>query len=132
MPSSVALSAKRLAGLDVLGAVVSFACLGLIIPSLQTYFGMQAQAWYLLAAIAAVLLAHSLYCYLSQRTDHRALLRIAISNLAYMAVSTLILCLFWNELTFWGRGYLLLEKVILAGIVFVEWRYFHTHQFVAS
>ena len=109
--------------LDGLGAVVSCLFLGLVLPALQPYIGMPLFVLYGLAALAFSFALYSLSCYyFADHNNPKWLLGIITLNLSYCLLSLILLMRFWGLLTPFGATYFIAEKLIVLGIVSLEWR----------
>lgn len=109
--------------LDGLGAVVSCLCLGAVLPAVQSWIGMPTAVLHGLALVAGSFALYSLSCFFFANHDKpRWLLGIIALNLAYCFLSLALLCLFWSDLTTLGVLYFAAEKLIVLGIVLLEWK----------
>ncbi len=109
--------------LDGLGAVTSCLCLGLLLPALQEHIGMPLPVLHGLASLAALFAIYSLSCYRFADHDQPRWLTIIIGlNLAYCLLSLVLMVKFASLLTVWGFAYFLGEKLVVLGIVSLEWR----------
>jgi hypothetical protein len=112
---------------DGLGAVVSALSLGLVLPAFQNLIGMPKGVLYLLACLAVGLAIFSLSRFFFADHDNPIWLKLVIiGNLSYCALSAFFLVTYFQQLTYLGLTYFILEKVIVLGIVFLEARFLKT------
>lgn len=108
---------------DGLGAVVSALSLGVVLPAFQPSIGMPLAVLHFLAALAAGFSVYSLSVFRFADHSKPLWLRIIIAaNLSYCALSLTLVVNYFAQLTALGLSYFLLEKVIVLGIVGLEWR----------
>ncbi len=109
--------------LDGLGALLSAVCLGIVLPGFPDIFGAPQGTLYLLAGVACLFAAYSLTCYFAAPVKWRP-------YLAVIATANTLYSLFTIRLVFWagqdlplpGAIYFVLELIVLAGLIFLEWR----------
>jgi len=107
--------------LDGLGAVLSAACLGLVLAHFPDTFGASPDMLYLLAGMAGVFAVYSLACYFLAPIRWRPyLVGIAIANTLYGFFTIWLVFGGDANLTLWGRTYFVLELIVLAGLIFLE------------
>jgi len=115
------LTRNRVFFIDALGAVLSAAMLGIVLPRFTPVFGMPVYVLYPLAAAAACFAFYSLACQLLKPNRWQIFLRIVASlNLAYCLISMTLMYFFWGSLTVWGVFYFLLEKIVVLLLAYGE------------
>jgi len=108
--------------LDGVGALITTSMLLVILDLLNNYFGMPVEALVWLIIIAGCFAAYSFSCYLFLKRDWWTFLKIiAIANASYCAITSVILILFWNELTLLGMAYFIGEIILVLVLVRLEW-----------
>lgn len=114
---------KTLFLLDGLGALLSCAMLGLVLPGFEQFFGMPHRALYPLAAIAGLFCLYSLGCFFSMPARWRSFLKtIAVANLAYCGLTAGAVVCWRRELTLAGFAYFFVEMAIIVVLARIEWR----------
>lgn len=121
--SKISIAPKHLFLFDSLGALLSAILLGVILPSLQPFFGMPYNVLYGLAALAGLFAVYSFWNYRWFKENWRPYLRgIAIVNLLYCGLTAALVIYFRQELTKWGFLYFLLEMVVIFVLVMFEFK----------
>ncbi len=114
--------------LDGSGALLSSACLGLILTKFQAHIGMPAGVLSLLLLLALCFSVYSLTRYrFAQLSTSFWLKALIAGNLFYCLLSATFLVICWTSLTPLGIGYFVLEKAVVLGIVFLEARVLKKH-----
>lgn len=109
--------------MDGLGALLSMVMLGGVLVRFEAEFGMPKTVLFWLASAAAVFAVYSLSCSFFLPANWRPLLRIILfSNAAYAVISAALVVCFYGRLTGLGLTYFALELLVLALVVWVEWR----------
>ena len=117
------LNGKKIFLIDSIGAIFSAFFLGFVLVHLQTFFGMPVKALYFLATIAIVFSIYSFLNYVFFSKHWRLLLKIiALSNLAYIALTLTLVIYFREQLTWLGWTYFILEIGIICVLVWMEFR----------
>lgn len=112
---------KRLFLIDGLGALLTALCLGVILIRFESAFGMPKNILYYLAAVALGFAIYSLCCHFYLTDRRKAYLRgIAIANLFYCCVTTILVFVHYQDLTVLGLGYFLVELMVVACLIIVE------------
>ncbi|MCG9873329.1 MAG: hypothetical protein MH321_00905 [Leptospiraceae bacterium] len=107
---------------DSLGALTSCIFL-LLLSQFESIFGIPSNILYGLAAIAACLCFYSASCFLSKPKQWSSFLRIlAYLNILYSGISFFALYFWFDTIAIYGVLYLLGEKIIVIGLVWVEWQ----------
>lgn len=107
--------------LDGLGALLSAILLGGVLPLLQAWIGMPLKVLFSFAAIASLLACYSLYCAFRVRQYRPLHLKtIIFANLGYCSLSTLMIFVYWIDLTPLGVFYFINEKLLVLALVAVE------------
>lgn len=115
------ISPKQLFLIDGIGAIVSAFFLGVVLVAFERIVGLPKDILYVLAAIPCFFMVYSFSCYFLLKANRKPFLRgIAFANLLYCFVTIGLLNHHYDSLTFWGRGYFLLELLILAVLIRVE------------
>lgn len=113
----MAIAPKQLFLIDALGACLSAFCLGIIIPSLENFFGMPRTILYLLAVIPCFFAVYSFICFLKFPERWPLFLKgIAFANILYCILSIAMMVYFRELLTVYDWIYFILE-IIIVGIV---------------
>jgi hypothetical protein len=119
----IKLHPKKIFLLDCLGALLSAISLGVVLPLFDSFFGVPNTILYSLAITALIFGIYSLVCYLFVRKSWRVwLLIIALANTFYALLSIVILFIFSQYLTFFDGLYFIIELVILALLIILEFK----------
>jgi hypothetical protein len=119
----IKLHPKKIFLLDCLGALLSAISLGVILPLFDSFFGVPNIILYSLAITTLIFGIYSLVCYLFVRKSWRVwLLIIALANTFYALLSIIILFIFSQYLTFFDGLYFIIELVILALLIILEFK----------
>jgi O-antigen/teichoic acid export membrane protein len=109
--------------IDSIGALVSAAMLGLVLPRLGGIFGMPTPVLNVLAGIPVVFAVYSFLCFsIEPKNGRRFLTIIAVANLIYCCLTFACLIWFHHQLTVWDYLYFCGEIVIVAVLAIVELR----------
>lgn len=120
--SKVQKSPARIFLIDAIGALITLLCLVAFLNCFQVYIGMPREALYLLIGIASSLFVYSICCHILVKGNWELFLKIVISgNIIYGVVSILLILIHFETLTILGLFYFILEKIIIAIIVYFEW-----------
>ena len=124
MPSffeKIATDPKQLFLIDGIGALISAFFLGVVLVAFEPVFGMPKNVLYSLASIPCVFAVYSFGCYFLLQRRRKLFLRgIAIANLMYCLVTLWLLYLHNESLTAFGKGYFILELLILGILIWFE------------
>jgi len=108
---------------DGLGALVSAASLGILLPSLPALFNMPVRVLYALAGVAVVLAMVSLTGYARQvKSIGRYLKIVAAANLAYCLLTIGLVVVWYSQLLVADFVYFGLELAVIGVLVYVELR----------
>ncbi|MCW5924128.1 MAG: hypothetical protein KIS77_17535 [Saprospiraceae bacterium] len=108
--------------LDGLGAMLSATCLGILLPRFPDTFGVPLGILFPLAGVACVFAAYSLACYFLAPVRWRPYLAgIALANTLYGLLTLWLVFGADLDLPLWGSTYFVLELIVLAGLIFLEW-----------
>ncbi|MFB5652453.1 hypothetical protein ACE5IS_17560 [Leptospira wolffii] len=109
--------------IDGLGALVSASFLGIVLVQFEAWIGIPTETLYLLAVVACLFSAYSLFFYAKRPGNWRIYLRIiAIANLVY-CLGTLSILLYYKEsIRLLGILYFLGEKTIVIALASFELR----------
>ena len=115
------LNPRTLFLIDGLGALVSALLLGVVLVQLESFIGMPIAVLYYLAGAALLFFLYSLSCYWWFPNKWRPFLRaIAIVNLIYCLITLGLTIYFFDQLSFWGLGYFLIEIIIIVVLAIIE------------
>ena len=116
------LNEKTIFLFDGCGAALSTISLGLVLPAIQPWIGMPLQALYLLALIPVFYGIYSLACYrLADPHKPIWLQGIMVANLLYCVLTTMLLLLYWRELTPLGVAWFVVDALVIVGVVLLEY-----------
>ncbi len=114
------LNEKNIFLLDGIGAAVSAATTGIILPPFSEWIGLSPANLRLLGLVGLVLAAYSLTCFfVVSRPKQPMLLAIICANLLYCLLALLIATLS-PDLAMLGRAYFIGEVAIITGVVLLE------------
>ncbi|EPG67950.1 hypothetical protein [Leptospira wolffii] len=109
--------------IDGLGALVSASFLGLVLAQFEAWIGVPTETLYLLAVVACLFSAYSLFFYAKRPDNWRIYLRIiAIANLVYCLGTLSILVYYKESIRLLGIVYFLGEKAIVIALASFELR----------
>lgn len=114
------LNDKNIFLVDAIGALVSAALIGLVLPIFISWIGLPIEVLNFLAVIALAYASFSFFCYWFVERVSRFLLIIIFANLLYCAFTALIVVIFSDEITNLGRIYFVAEILIILMLVAVE------------
>lgn len=115
------IAARRVFLMDGLGALLSAAFLGGVLPSFQIQVGMPLGVLYWLALLAVLLALYSLTCLaLADCANPRWLRLLSRFNLAYCLLTLSLMGVYSGQLTPLGFGYFLAELVVVGLLVWRE------------
>jgi len=117
-----ALTPKELLLIDGIGALVSAAFLGLILPSLSPYIGLPDEVLYFLALLPVLFAIFDFGCYFFKSSGFKNALKImVVANALYCVLSIICLGYHFDALGNLGWVYFILEILILLVLIKVEW-----------
>ncbi|MFT5998304.1 MAG: hypothetical protein ACI81P_000757 [Neolewinella sp.] len=115
-------SGRQLFLLDGSGALLSAFFLGLVLRQFEPVFGMPQDTLTTLALMACAFAGYSWFCYFLVKDKWPTFLRvIMVVNILYGCLSLLLVYRHFAELTKLGLAYFVLELIVLAGVVCVEY-----------
>ncbi len=107
--------------LDGIGAFISAISLGMILPLLQTYIGLDKRILYMLAAIAILFACYSLCVHYLKPKKWRRFLKIIIgANISYGLLTLSLVLYKYQTVGPIGKLYFVLELIILTLIICLE------------
>lgn len=115
------LNPKRLFLVDGLGALLSAFLLGVVLVKWESTFGIPRSALYILAALPIFFALYDFYCFL--RLKERLapfLMGIAYINLLYCCISMAFALYHFQELTYLGWLYIIVEIIIVVFLAMLE------------
>lgn len=118
---------KKLLLVDAFGAAISAIFLLFLIPKFEDTFGIGTKISLPLGGLATILFLNSFFLFLKHKEEDSKSLSlkiVAITNTSYIFISFLILVLNWEIIGVVGKTYLVLEKVIVLGLSYLEFRSF--------
>ena len=96
--------------------------LGLVLPAVQSYVGLDKEVLQMLSMPAAVFFLYSASCALIQpKAWQRYLKVIAVVNLAYCLLTLTLMLVHLSEMKMLGVLYFVGEMMIIVGLVWFEW-----------
>lgn len=114
------LNKKNIFLLDGIGALVSAAGAGVILPIFQDWIGLSARTLNILAMVAAVFAIYSLSCFfLIKNIKPVMLAAIMLANSIY-GLATCAIAFFLADILIWGKIYLMGEALVLVAVVWLE------------
>lgn len=112
---------KKLFRIDLLGAIISVLFLGWILVRYNDLIGMPVNVLYILAAFAMAFAIYDTVCLMTLKEKWKPYLRvIAITNLLYALLSTILMYFHYKGLTKLGVIYFVAEILILIVISAIE------------
>ena len=114
------LNEKNIFLLDGSGAILSAIISGLVLPIFSQWIGLPTWILYCLAILGLGYGIYSLSCFLLvKQSTPLMLLAIMAANVFYCLLAT-ALVFTSNELTTWGRAYLISETAVILSLIVVE------------
>jgi hypothetical protein len=112
---------KKVFLIDALGALLSFFSFIFVLNPLETYFGLPTSTLIVLSVIALGLFFYSFNCFKLIKLNWIPYLKIIIIlNSIYTMFSIGLIFFHFNELTFLGVSYFVIEIVVIMLILIVE------------
>ena len=112
---------KKIFLLDGIGALVSAFFLGIVLVYFESFVGMPMNTLYLLAGLAVIFFIYSISCFLFFPEKWRPfLIIIAIVNTLYSILTMALMIYYFQQLTWLGLSYFVLEILILLFIIQLE------------
>lgn len=114
------LNFKNIFFIDALGALLSAAMIGLILPRISLLIGLPTQTLYFLAVIPVFFAAYSFFCFWKIQPTRGFLAVIMIANSLYCILTASLLAIHFDEITIWGFAYFVSEIMIILSVVAAE------------
>jgi len=112
---------KKLFLLDGIGAIISAFLLGIVLVKLEHLFGIPKSALYVLAALPCLFAIYDFYCYFKvEKYLGKYLKAIAIVNLLYCILSIGFALYHFQEITYLGWSYIIVEIIIVVALAIIE------------
>ena len=116
------INTKKLFLIDGIGAMVSALFLGVVLVWLKDKIGMPVNILYLLAILPIFFAIYSFSCYFFKENSKPLLKGIATLNLLYCFLTIGLLFFYDHNLTFLGWTYFIAELIVLAVLIFLEFK----------
>lgn len=114
---------KNIFLIDGIGAVISALFLGVISVHFKEFIGMPTKVLYFLAIFPICFASYSFSCFFFVKKKLNSFLKgIAILNLLYACMTISILLLYEHKLSFLGYAYFIVEVLILAILIRLEFK----------
>lgn len=111
---------------DSIGAFISAFCLLIVSRFYSNYFGINPSTLQLLIILPIIFCIYSACCYLLIKRSYKPfILIIAIANFLYCLITLVLMFTLYSELTILGLSYFVLELMIIALIISVEFKVSH-------
>ena len=111
---------------DSIGAFLSAFFLMIISRFYSDYFGIKPSTLQLLTILPFIFCIYSACCYLLIKSSHKPfILIIAIDNFLYCLITLVLMFTLYSELTILGLSYFVLELMIIALIISIEFKVSH-------
>lgn len=115
---------KKLFLIDGVGAMLSAFLLAGVLPMFEDRIGLPLDMLYSLSILPFIYSLYSLSCSFFVTRNWKFFFRIiAIANLFYCCVTIVVMILFFPQLTFIGLIYFVLELIVVACLVAVEFSF---------
>lgn len=112
---------------DSIGAFLSAFCLMIISIFYSNYFGINPSTLQLLIILPILFCIYSACCYLLIKRSYKPfILIIAIANFLYCLITLVLMFTLYSELTILGLSYFVLELMIIALIISIEFKVSHS------
>lgn len=115
--------------LDACAALVTAFTHAVLLREVLPFTGMPAEALSILAVLAAGFATYSVCCwtlavraFVTVATAGRLLRVIALANFMFVALSFVLVVVYWAEVTMLGVGYFVAEAVVVVLLARREWR----------
>lgn len=107
--------------LDAIGALASLFSFLCVLYPLESYFGVPTPTIFLLSVIAVVLFSYSFSCFKLIKQNWKPYLKIIILlNSLYILFSIGLIFYHFNELTFLGISYFVIEITVILIVLYIE------------
>jgi len=111
---------------DSIGAFISAICLLIISRFYSNYIGINPSTLQLLTILPIIFCIYSACCYLLIKRRYKPfILIIAIANFLYCLITLVLMFTLYSELTILGLSYFVLELMIIALIISIEFKVSH-------
>lgn len=111
---------------DSIGAFISAICLLIISRFYSNYIGINPSTLQLLTILPIIFCIYSACCYLLIKRSYKPfILIIAIANFLYCLITLVLMFTLYSELTILGLSYFVLELMIIALIISIEFKVSH-------
>lgn len=111
---------------DSIGAFLSAFCLMIISRFYSNYFGINPSTLQLLTILPIIFCIYSACCYLLIKRSYKPfILIIAIANFLYCLITLVLMFTLYSELTILGLSYFVIELMIIALIISIEFKVSH-------
>ena len=112
---------KKLFLLDGIGATISAFLLGVVLVKLEALFGIPKTTLFLLASLPCFFAIYDFYCYFKVEKNLGKFLKgIAIVNILYCYLSIILATYHYQEITYLGWAYIIIEIIIVLILAVVE------------
>ncbi|WP_296618744.1 hypothetical protein [Marivirga sp.] len=106
---------------DGLGAFFTALIIGIVFTNFQEYIGMPIEILISLALMAVIFCLYSLSCFFFLKGNWKPFLKtIAIANLLYCILTTVLIILLFHQLTVLGLIYFIGEIIVIGVLVYFE------------
>jgi hypothetical protein len=113
---------KRLFLIDASGALLSAFLLAFVLVEFEDIFGIPKKTLYFLAVLPCTFVVYDLFSYKAKPQKTSILLKgIALINITYCSLSVSFGIYHYQQITFLGWSYILIEVLIILTIAFFEW-----------
>lgn len=114
-------SPQKIFLLDAIGAIITALILGIVFTTFQEYIGMPREILISLSLIAVVFCTYSFSCFFFLKSIWKPYLKaIAIANLLYCIITTVLIITLFHQLTFLGLLYFMGEIIVIGVLVYFE------------
>lgn len=112
---------KRLFLIDGFGAILSSFLLGVVLVKLENLFGIPIPTRYFLAFLPCTFAVYDFYCFTRVKENVGLFLKcIAYINISYCCISLGLAFYHYNQITYFGWTYVLLEIVLVLALANLE------------
>ncbi|MGM0579490.1 MAG: hypothetical protein ACQETL_02345 [Bacteroidota bacterium] len=121
MRNKILHSHRKIFLIDGVGALLTTLIIGIVFTNFQEYIGMPREILISLAIIALGFFIYSLSCFLILKKNWKPFLKvIVIANLVYCIITTVLIILFFHQLTLLGLLYFIGEIIVIGVLVYFE------------
>jgi hypothetical protein len=116
-------SAKNIFLLDGIGALITGLLLSQVLARFESLFGMPKEILWVLSGVAFLFALYSITCHVIIKKNFGKYLKvIMVANLLYCLVTSVLMILLFNSLTWLGIAYFIGEIIIIVILVMIESR----------